>query len=225
MFSRYSGLTSFGIQLSSYGGTHSTAKFDNEAAELRCASPAQLHGIVLSDTPFIFAWMNMEEGCSMHGYVSIWLCIISFIAAGDRAEKESTRCLINWAPRHRDVWGIVGVPIPPPLLKSAIDGSFTLWLFYPRGSRPQRSLYRRFSGLHSQFGRYGEQKHLLSVAGLEPRFLGRWQQITLMLKLILKEDVTAVDWSAILLRMGLHEVPVSMPRHPGQRLRAFLSRY
>jgi hypothetical protein len=172
--------------------------------------------LVLSGTPVIFVWMKTDEAYSLHFYISIWLCKIfrtrPFIRAGDGEGKvESTRCLINWAPHHKDVRGIVGGPIPIPFLNSAIDGLFTLWLFYHWGNRPQYSLCRRFSGPHSLPGRYGEHTNVLSVAGLESRFLGWRQQGTLMLKLIFKGNVTAVDRSVLLLRMGLHEVPVSLP--------------
>jgi hypothetical protein len=76
-----------------------------------------------------------------------------------------------------------------------------LLLFYPRGNRPLYSL----GGPHSWPGRYGEQKNLLPVAGLERRFLGRRQQGTLMLKLISNGDVFTVERLALLLRMGLQE--------------------
>jgi hypothetical protein len=60
-----------------------------------------------------------------------------FMRAGDRQAKvKLSLCLFNRAPLHKDVWGIVGSPIPPPFLTSAVDGGFTFLLLYPRGNQP-----------------------------------------------------------------------------------------
>jgi hypothetical protein len=44
---------------------------------------------------------------------------------------------------------------------------------YPRGNSPLFLLYRRMSGPQSKCGCYGGEKTLLSLAGIEPRYLGR----------------------------------------------------
>jgi hypothetical protein len=41
------------------------------------------------------------------------------------------------------------------------------------GKRPQYPLWRRFDGLQSQFGCYGEEKIPFLLPGIEPRFLSR----------------------------------------------------
>jgi hypothetical protein len=46
--------------------------------------------------------------------------------------------------------------------------SFTLLSLYPRGMNPRYSLQKRLSGPQGQSGRYGEEKHLMHLLGIEP---------------------------------------------------------
>lgn len=44
---------------------------------------------------------------------------------------------------------------------------------YPWKNTPRYSLYRRLGGAQSRSERYGEDRNLLSMPGMEPRFLDR----------------------------------------------------
>jgi hypothetical protein len=61
--------------------------------------------------------------------------------------------------------------IAPPFLTSALDGGE--WLASrPCPFTPQYILDRRLGGPESRSGRYGEEKNLLFVPGIEIQFLG-----------------------------------------------------
>jgi hypothetical protein len=66
--------------------------------------------------------------------------------------------------------------IAPPFLESALDGgewsASRPYRFTPFETAPQYPLYRRLFGPQSRSGRYGEDKNLSSLPGLEPRLLG-----------------------------------------------------
>jgi hypothetical protein len=78
--------------------------------------------------------------------------------------------VLNYAPRHEDVWR--SGSIDPPFSTSTLDGgvvSFTSWLLYPRRKDPQYPFDRRLSGPQNRSGGYGEEKNLLPLPRIKPR--------------------------------------------------------
>jgi hypothetical protein len=73
------------------------------------------------------------------------------------------------------VWKSGG--IAPPFLTSALDGgewsASRLCRFNPEGNSPWYSLYRSLGAPQRRCGLYGEVTNLLSLSGIELRFLGR----------------------------------------------------
>jgi hypothetical protein len=80
-------------------------------------------------------------------------------------------CLINQALRHEGVWE--SEDIAPPFLISALDGgewsASRLGRLIAGETAPGTHWMGRLVGPLSQSGRYGEEKHLCPLPGIEPR--------------------------------------------------------
>jgi hypothetical protein len=54
-----------------------------------------------------------------------------------------------------------------------VSGQLSTPAAFPPGKQPPYPLYKRLGGPQSLFRHYGEEKNLLPLPGMKPRFLGR----------------------------------------------------
>jgi hypothetical protein len=85
----------------------------------------------------------------------------------------------------------------PPFLSSALGSD--VWSFLPPvalppSKGPQDPFDGRLDGLQSRSGRCGEQKNLLSLPGIEPRFLGSLANSPSLYRLIIQAFFVAMAW-------------------------------
>ena len=92
------------------------------------------------------------------------------ITQRDVTYKYSCLCV-----RHGGVWGSGSVA--PPTVKFCtrweVGGQLQAPVELTSGQSPWYPLRRRLAGPKNWSGRFGEQKNLFSMPGIEPRFLGR----------------------------------------------------